>query len=79
MKEPHARLRALARYGADLKEASMQFLDLSLHVCTAALSCSKTDQSIKLGEKELRILEYMLGNQGQIMTRDRLAMKIWGI
>lgn len=78
MKEPHARLRALARHGTDLKEAIMQFLDLSLHVGTAALSCSKTGQSIKLGEKELRILEYMLGNQGQIMTRDQLAMKIWG-
>lgn len=78
MKELHARLRALARRGTDLKEDIMQFLDLSLHVGTATLSCSTTGQSIKLGEKELRILEYMLGNQGQIMTRDQLAMKIWG-
>ena len=53
-------------------------LDCGADVGTATLSCSTTGQSIKLGEKELRILEYMLGNQGQIMTRDQLAMKIWG-
>ena len=29
-------------------------------------------------EKELRILEYMFGNKGQIMTREQLAVKIWG-
>ena len=33
---------------------------------------------MRLGEKELRILEYMFGNQGQIMTREQLAVKIWG-
>ena len=42
------------------------------------LSCSTTGQSVRLGEKELKILEYMIGNQGKIMTRDQLAIKIWG-
>ena len=31
-----------------------------------------------MGEKELRILEYMLVNRGQILTREQLAVKIWG-
>ena len=42
------------------------------------LSCSTTGQNVRLGEKELKILEYMIGNQGKIMTRDQLAIKIWG-
>ena len=31
-----------------------------------------------MSEKELRILEYMIGSHGRIMTRDQLAVKIWG-
>ena len=42
------------------------------------LTCDHTGQSVRLSEKEFRILEYMFGNQGQIMTRDQLALKIWG-
>jgi len=33
--------------------------DLSLDTATATLSCTATGQSVRLGEKELRILEYM--------------------
>ena len=36
------------------------------------------ERGIKNGVKELKILEYMIGNQGKIMTRDQLAIKIWG-
>ena len=33
---------------------------------------------MRLSEKELRILEYLIANQGQILTREQLAVKIWG-
>lgn len=33
---------------------------------------------MRLSEKELRILEYLIANQGRILTRDQLAVKIWG-
>ena len=33
---------------------------------------------MRLSEKELRILEYLIRNQGQILTREQLAVKIWG-
>lgn len=32
----------------------------------------------RLSEKEYRILEYMISNRGQILTREQLAVKIWG-
>lgn len=78
MKELHARLRALVRRSANIQDDSIHFADLSLNVSTAMLSCTTTGQTVRLGEKELKILEYMIANQGKIMTRDQLAFKIWG-
>ena len=77
-KELLARLRALGRRSASFQDGSLRFGDLSLDTPKAALTCETTGQSVRLGEKELRILEYMFGNQGQIMTREQLAVKIWG-
>ena len=75
-----ARLRALGRRnsGAGLTDGELHYGDLALNVSAATLSCSTTGQSIRLGEKELKILEYMISNQGQILTREQLAVKIWG-
>ena len=75
-----ARLRALGRRntGAGLQDGQLRYGDLALNVASATLSCNGTGQSIRLGEKELKILEYMLSNQGQILTREQLAVKIWG-
>ena len=77
-KELLARLRALGRRSATFQDGSLRFGDLSLDTATATLTCESTGQSVRLGEKELRILEYMFSNQGQIMTREQLAVKIWG-
>ena len=75
-----ARLRALVRRktGADVQDGNLHFADLSLDVAGATLSCSTTQQSIRVGEKELRILEYMFSNRDRIITREQLAVKIWG-
>ena len=77
-KELLARLRALSRRSSTFHDGRLHFADLSLDTSTATLTCEATTQSIRLGEKELRILEYMFSNQGQIMTREQLAVKIWG-
>ncbi len=77
-KELLARLRALGRRNAVFQDGSLRYGDLSLDPATATLSCDTTAQSVRLSEKELRILEYMFSNRGQIMTREQLALKIWG-
>ena len=77
-KELMARLRALGRRNASFQEGSLHFGDLVLDTASAALTCETTGQSVRLSEKELRILEYMFSNQGQIMSREQLAVKIWG-
>lgn len=77
-KELLARLRALGRRIADFQDNSLHYGDLSLDTTTAMLTCETTGQNIRLGEKEMHILEYMFSNHGQILTREQLALKIWG-
>ncbi len=77
-KELLARLRALGRRNINTVDGTLSFGDISLDTNTATLSCTTNNQSVRLSEKEYRILEYLIANQGQILTREQLAVKIWG-
>ena len=72
-----ARLRALSRRGLPTEDGNLRYGDLSLDVKNALLY-GKNGKSVRLGEKELRIFEYLIANQGQVLTREQLAVKIWG-
>ena len=73
-----ARLRVLLRRSRRIEEDPLSFADISLNRQNAVLSCRTTDQEIRLGEKEYKILEHLLVNQRQIVTRESLALKVWG-
>ena len=73
-----ARLRALCRRTVNTADGTLNYGDISLDTRSSTLSCTANAQSIRLSEKEYRILEYLIANQGQILTREQLAMKIWG-
>lgn len=77
-KELLARIRALGRRSSSFQEDILNYGDLTIDKSTAMLNCDTTGQNVRLSEKELRILEYMFNNNGQIMTREQLAVKIWG-
>ena len=71
-----ARLRALSRRNINTPDGALTFGDVSLSKETSLLRCG--ENSVRLSEKELRILEYLIANQGQILSREQLAVKIWG-
>lgn len=73
-----ARLRALLRRNRDTPEDTLHFGDIALEEKTCELRCIATGQSVRLSEKEWRILEYFIANQSRILTREQLAVKIWG-
>ncbi|MCD8110580.1 MAG: response regulator transcription factor [Clostridiales bacterium] len=73
-----ARLRALARRSIHSPDGSLSFGDIRLDMATSTLICTANEQSVRLSEKEFRILEYLISNQGQILRREQLAVKIWG-
>ena len=77
-KELLARIRALCRRNIRSQDGRLSFGDLILDPAAASLSCTTTGQNVRLGEKEFRIMEYMIANQGQILSREQLAVKIWG-
>lgn len=77
-KELLARLRALSRRNINTADGMLTYGDISLDTGTSTLSCASNGQSVRLSEKEYRILEYLIANQRQILTREQLAVKIWG-
>ena len=77
-KELLARLRALGRRTLGTTDSFLTFADISLDTNTLTLSCTANGQNVRLSEKEYRILEYLIANSGQILTREQLAIKIWG-
>ena len=72
-----ARIRALVRRGLPVNDGNLTFGDLTLDVKNAILYCAN-GKSVRIAEKELKILEYLIVNQGIILTREQLAVKIWG-
>ncbi len=76
-KELLARLRALGRRNLPTNDGSLSFEDIALDVKKAVLKC-ENGQSVRLGEKELHILEYLIANQGQVLSREQIALKVWG-
>ncbi len=77
-KELLARLRALGRRTLGVTDNTLSFGDIILDTHTFILSCTANGQSVRLSEKEYRILEYLIANSGRILTREQLAVKIWG-
>lgn len=77
-KELLARLRALGRRNINSSDGTLTFGDISLDTGTSSLICNANGQSVRLSEKEYHILEYLIANQGRILTREQLAVKIWG-
>ena len=77
-KELLARLRALGRRTLGTTDSLLSFADITLDTGTLILSCVTNGLSVRLSEKEYRILEYLIANSGQILTREQLAVKIWG-
>lgn len=75
-KELLARLRALGRRNINSPDGTLTFGDITLNTNNSTLICG--ENSVRLSEKEYRILEYLLANQGQILTREQLAVRIWG-
>lgn len=77
-KELLARIRALSRRNIQSADGTLTVGDIALDTGKVTLICTTNEQSVRLSEKEYKILEYLIANQGQILTREQLAVKIWG-
>lgn len=72
-----ARIRALTRRGSSYIGEIITYADISLNKGTMELCCGS--HSIKLGAKEFQIIEIFLSNPKQVIPKNLLIEKVWGI
>lgn len=80
-KELLARVRALLRRNNILKTDDTGNLvsgDLKLDRNRSMLINTENGMDVRLSEKELHIMEIFLANEGTIIGKEQLAVKIWG-
>jgi len=70
-----ARLRALSRRPPAVLGARLTLADLEVDTSTRAVS--RRGREIELTTKEYTILEYLMRNPDQVMTRTMIAERVW--
>ncbi len=72
-----ARIGALTRRKGEVVVEKVGWQDLSLDVKSALLSCG--GESVQLSRKEFEVMRLFLYNPTQIITKDQLIMRVWGV
>ncbi|MBO0347649.1 response regulator transcription factor [Phormidium pseudopriestleyi FRX01] len=70
-----ARVRALRRRSPLWIGDILEVGDLSLNLDT--MSLTRGESSIKLTSQNFQLLEYLMRNQGKVLSRDRLEQALW--
>lgn len=73
-----ARVNAQLRINNISKDV-INYKDLMLNVKTSILTCTTTNETINLSYRELILLEYFMNNKKQILSKEQIYDKIWGI
>lgn len=53
--------------------------DIILNIRTSTITCNKNNESINISYKELMIIEYLMNNSNQIISKEQIYDKIWGM
>jgi DNA-binding response OmpR family regulator len=70
-----ARIRALLRRGRSDQALKLKLADLEMDLVRRSVVRGK--QAVPLTAMEFEILEYLLRNQGHVVTREMLAKEVW--
>ena len=71
-----ARVRAMTRRKGEIADQNPTVGDLTLNKRTCEISCGSS--SVKLGLKEFILLETLMLNARQIISKEQLIEKVWG-
>ena len=76
----------LARVNAQLRNDGknvikdiLEYKDLKLNVRTSTLTCTTTNEAINIPYREYLLLEYFINNKEQIVSKEQIYDKVWGI
>lgn len=79
MEELVARVNALLRRNVGYGTSGLTFGDIVLHTKSGQLECSSTGKCVDVSAKELMLMEYLLMNQKQTITKAQISERIWGL
>ena len=72
-----ARIRALSRRQTELVYDVLEYEDIKLNTSNYTLQCG--NKSVSLGAKEYAIIKLMLTNPTQVISKDTIISKVWGL
>jgi len=70
-----ARIRALLRRGRSEPQSRLRVADLEVDVSTRCVT--RAGRELELTVREFELLEYLLRNHGQVVSREMLARDVW--
>ena len=69
-------VRALTRRQPELRADLLEYGDLKLDKNAFTLSCGQ--RSVRLSRREFDLMELLMRNQGLVLTKETLLLKLWG-
>ena len=79
MPELLARIRMVARRKAgSAADLRLRAGDLILDTQSYTLACSANSRSVRLGAKEYQLMEYLMRNPDQVLSREQITQRVWG-
>lgn len=72
-----ARVRALTRRQSEIVFDELSFEDILLNTSNYTLSCGQ--KVVSLGAKEYEIMRLLLTNPTQVISKDTIISKVWGL
>ncbi len=71
-----ARVRAVTRRKGSITDINPKYGDIMLDIKKGELICGSN--SVLLGRKESQMMEVLISNSGQIITKEQFVKKVWG-
>lgn len=57
----------------------LTFGDLELNTTTLKMTCTKTNEVVELIKKEFQLLEYFINNPNQVLSKEQIYDRVWGL
>ena len=74
-----ARVNIQLKGSSGIKSDVISYGDLKLNTSNSKLTCITTNETVELVCKEFQLLEYFFNNPTQILSKDQIYDKVWGI
>lgn len=79
IEELSARVNVQLNKTSTSKKKKISYEDIELDVTKSVLKNTNNNEEVELVCKELKLLEYFINNKEQILSKDQIYNKVWGI